>query len=101
MILVRTDILQYHRRPCRLRHHHIRAAIALKIRHRQRSWLVQFQAVQLQFFRNVAPARIAAITQYANLTATRTFTDRHQIQPTVIVVIDRRDTPTLLPAKIR
>jgi len=94
-------ISQNHRLAAQLRHHQIRAAVSPQIRNRDRPRLIQFDGVETHILGYVPPALAAQISQQPDFRSTTGFSCRDEIKPSVVVVVQSRDSPPALPAKIR
>src|SRR5689334_9702161 len=100
MTAIATDVAQEHRRAAALRNQQARCAIAEVIRSQQRPRMREMNFVEAEFFRNVAKASRAFIAKKSNLTLIGgIFSNYSEIEPAVVVVIERGDAPGVFPTQ--
>ena len=93
IVAVSADIAEKHGRAAVLGDEQIGCAIAIEIRGDDSARAGEFHFVEANFFCNVAKALGTFVTQQSDLPALCIFADRYQIDPTVIVIINRSYSP--------
>ncbi len=98
IVLITTLIAQNERRAAKLCHDQIRVAISIDICNRNRARLIQLDGIEMHIFGDVGPALAPKISQQPQFPSLARLTRGGQIEPAVIVVIERGNSPALLPA---
>ena len=96
--MIPTLIAQDQRRASELRHHQIRVAVSIDIRNYNRARLFQLDRIEVHILGDVGPAFACHVSQQSQFPSVARLPSRHQIQPPIIVVIERRNSPAALPA---
>ena len=93
MILVRAHVAQQHRRRVHLRHDQIGGAVAIHIGGNQAARRCQLNRIEPERMAHIFKAAVAAIAQHAHLRSGAGFDNRRQIDPSVVIDVDRRHAP--------
>ena len=94
-------IFQEQRSAVTLRDDQIHAARSSDIGGCDSEGLIEFHRVQLRVFRRVRPVTCAQIPEQPYLAAVCAFANRDEIDPTIVVEVDRRNSCATLPVEIR
>src|SRR6202030_3712172 len=89
------------RSPTQLRNDQIEIAITRNVSNSDGSRLRQLHSVQMHIFRFISPAASAEIPEQAHLPTARSFPYRDKIEPAVIVIVNRGNSPAAFPRHIR
>src|SRR6267378_905289 len=100
VVLIAALIAQNKRPAAELRHDQIRVAISINIRNSNRPRLIQFNRIEIHILGDIGPAFASQISQQSQFPTAARFSRRHQIQPSIILVVQCRESPALRPAQI-
>ena len=79
--------------PTQLRDDQIGISVTRNVSNSNGSWLRQLHSVQTRIFRYISPAAGTEIPEQGQLPTARSFPDSDKIDPAVIVVINRGNSP--------
>ena len=99
-MLIAALIAQNERRAAELRHDQVCIAISIDIRNGNRARLTQLDRIEVHMLSNIGPALAPQISKQPEFPSVTGLTRSDKIEPAVIVVIKRRNSPAALPAEI-
>ena len=96
IVLIAALIAQNKRQAAKLGHDQVRVAISIDIRNRDRSRSVQLDRIEVHILADVGPAVASQVSQQAEFRSAARLSRGDQIEPAVIVVIERGNSPAFL-----
>src|SRR5258706_10756194 len=101
MIQIAADILEQYHWSVHLSDQEIGSIVVVVIKSHQSPWISQFHFVQSQRKGHIFKSLLSSIAKDAELWPAITLTDRRDVNPPIVVIVEARNAPGAFPTSCR